>query len=522
MLDTLKKIAKMPGELRGINLFDAIYSGITVGMIGALGTGAKILGNVGINLNKRWSPGEKLEILLLAYSGARNTGAEVRVGECIRQLNLILGEENIVINMTTLNLAEAEEYFKGYKVSLKPLNAIFFGDVFRYVLENHVVVLVEGSCWKENFASALLLYFLYGSGLAATLNKASFSYAVDAGKMNRLNNTLSYLFSRKMSRIITRSEESSERLEKLGLPTHSTRVDTAWTMDVESNAWAKRELKRLGWNGKKPLVGLAMQNYFWWPVVPDSYRWAKTMLGGEDEYQYKMIYFYDYPEEDKRRYEEFAATLAEQMDWIAETYDAQIVVVGMEGLDQRACEDTERLMNNKPILFTCNSYVGTEIGAMLRNLRLLITTRYHAMLLSMPGKAPFIGLSRDERIRGVMKETGLYDKYYLDYREPDLGDRLRRMVAELMEEDEKDRVRSVIREHLPYYFAQMGMLGLDIRRMVMEQFPSFPLKRLDENQLMELIPNCPEELKEEAQSKYLELKAAEQGSSALRPCDGTV
>ena len=63
------------------------------------------------------------------------------------------------LNMTTLNFEEAKEYFKGNRVNLLQMSYIFFWDVFRFVVNNHVVILVEGSCWKENFASALLYLF---------------------------------------------------------------------------------------------------------------------------------------------------------------------------------------------------------------------------------------------------------------------------------------------------------------------------------------------------------------------------
>jgi len=502
MFEFFRKWRQMPDFTHSANVFDVLYGIIGWSLVQIFGYGVRFLDLFGLGLNRKWEPGQKLQILFLAYSGARNTGAEVRVAECIDQVNQVLGEDAVDINMTTLNLEEAREYFKRNKANLMPMGYIYFWDVFKFVLRNHVVVLVEGSCWKENFAAALLLFFLYGAGLAEKLGKPSFSYAVDAGSMNKFNNFLSWNLSKGMTRLITRTVPAKEVLEKIFLPGAIVRVDTAWTLRPNPPQWGLDKLKQLGWDGKKPLVGLAMQNFFWWPIIPDFVRWIK----GDKEYNYRLIYYYDYDEEDQKKYQKWATMLAGLMDWIVEKYQVQPVIVAMEALDHGACEDVIGMMKHKPILFSCRDYVGVEIASVLRDLKLLITTRYHAMVLSMPGLVPFIGLSRDERIRGVMLETQLYDDYYADWQRDDLPELLRNRVSRLMEKpDERERVKKIIRNWLPYYFAQMARLGLDIRKIMQQSFPALKLKTLDENDPAQLEPFIPPELKEEVKRKFMEL-----------------
>ncbi|OGP60757.1 MAG: hypothetical protein A2V67_16035 [Deltaproteobacteria bacterium RBG_13_61_14] len=502
MLEFFRKWRQIPDFTHTANFFDVLYGIIGWSLVQVLGYGVRFLDLFGLGLNRKWKPGEKLQVLFLAYSGARNTGAEVRVAECIDQVNQVLGEDAVDINMTTLNLEEAQEYFKHNKVNLMPMNYVFFWDVFKFVLKNHMVVLVEGSCWKENFAAALLLFFLYGVGLAEKLGKPSFSYAVDAGQMNKFNNFLSWNLSKGMTRLITRTQPAKEVLEKIFLPGAIVRVDTAWTLRPNPPDWGIATLKKLGWDGQKPLVGLAMQNFFWWPVIPDFVRFLK----GDKEYNYRLIYYYDYDEEDRKKYQKWAAMLAGLMDWVTEKYQVQPVLVAMEALDETSCKDVMALMKHQPLLVSCNQFVGVEIASMLRNLHLLVTTRYHAMVLSMPGLIPFIGLSRDERIRGVMLETKLYEDYYADYSRDDLPELLRQKVSRLMEDQaERERMKKIIREWLPYYFAQMARLGLDIRKIVQECFPALKLKPLDENDPAQLEPFVPPELKQDIRKKYLEL-----------------
>ena len=135
--------AKCPIARSG-NVFDTIYGLLTWFLVIFLGYGVRFLDLFGLGINKKWKPGQKLQVLLMAYSGARNTGAEVRVAEIIDQVNQVLGEENVDVNMMTLNLADAQEYFKSNRVNLKQMNYIFFWDVFKNITQNHVIVLVQG------------------------------------------------------------------------------------------------------------------------------------------------------------------------------------------------------------------------------------------------------------------------------------------------------------------------------------------------------------------------------------------
>jgi polysaccharide pyruvyl transferase WcaK-like protein len=508
-MEAVQKYREMPGDYGTVNAFDLIYSGLTVGLVYGLGGLARVL-----NAGHKWRPGQKLQVLFLAYSGARNTGAEVRVGECIRQVNQVLGEENIDINMMTLDEKEAAEYFKGYRVNMRQFSSVFFPEVFRQVLANDVIVLVEGSCWKENFATALLLYFLYGAGLARQLGKPCFSYAVDAGRMNKVNNYTSWLLSRDV-RLITRSEPSNQVLANIHLPGAFNRVDTAWSMPTETPEWADAKLRELGWDGKQRLAAMSFQNYFYWPVVPNLPAFVKTLATGDATNQYKLVYYHDYGPKDVKEYEAFRDQCAAYMDWIAETYDVQPVVVAMEALDDVACRDLIAHMKRKAILVSCKEYVGVQMGAILRRLSLNTTTRYHSMVLCMPGGVPFIGLSRDERIMGVMKEIGEYDRYYLDYRTPNLLEELKKRAAAILgDKAEAARYAKVIRANLPYYYAQMAMLGLDIRQFIHEQFPDFPLPPIAEDSIESLVPFIPPERLEASRKKFLAIKQAERKTKA--------
>ena len=58
-----------------------------------------------------WSEGEKLKLLFLGYNGGRNTGADVRVHEMLRQIEKILGKEQCELTVVTQSYKLTKGYF---------------------------------------------------------------------------------------------------------------------------------------------------------------------------------------------------------------------------------------------------------------------------------------------------------------------------------------------------------------------------------------------------------------------------
>jgi hypothetical protein len=60
-----------------------------------------------------WAPGEPLRLLLAGYSGTRNTGADVRVEEMIRQIRLLFGDDACELTVITYEPELTAGYFRG-------------------------------------------------------------------------------------------------------------------------------------------------------------------------------------------------------------------------------------------------------------------------------------------------------------------------------------------------------------------------------------------------------------------------
>jgi polysaccharide pyruvyl transferase WcaK-like protein len=94
----------------------------------------------------------------------------------------------------------------------------------------------------------------------------------------------------------------------------------------------------------------------------------------------------------------------------------------------------------------------TEI---LRSLDLLVTSRYHAAVLSLEAKVPQIAVGHDPRLKGLYKDLGMENEYLIDYLSAEkpgekIWKQLSRSVDELLDEPLKmyDTLNKGYNDHL--------------------------------------------------------------------------
>ena len=94
----------------------------------------------------------------------------------------------------------------------------------------------------------------------------------------------------------------------------------------------------------------------------------------------------------------------------------------MEALDRRACEIMGQELDGVP-LFISDQYDMYQLVSILRNCHLLVSSRYHGIVTSMPTLVASAGVTMDERIRNLMRERGQTD-LLLEVDDPDLSSKL--------------------------------------------------------------------------------------------------
>lgn len=371
---------------------------------------SKALSKIGLGTYSEWRPGKQMELLLVGYNGARNTGADARVVAIVKQLKSLFGAENIHITIMTLDEDNLEGYFDA-DVTLLPFSSIFLWDLYRACCRSHAAILCEGSTLKSTFADALTLFFCEAAGIMARQKKPCIAYGSEVGDMTlRLRKTAVRLCAD--TYFITRTSESQAALSALGLTGHIG-TDTAWIYDGSISAQtAEALLMQSGWDGTTPLLGVAPINPFLWPVHASLLRWLKGLCSGNWDGQYDKWYFFSDSPARQEAYAEYISHLAKAVSRFCEFHGFFPVLIGMERLDAQACRSLAQQLGLPCAMVLSGDHSASYMTGVLRKLSMLVTSRYHAAVLSMDASIPILAVSMDERLDNLMRELS-FDKDFL-------------------------------------------------------------------------------------------------------------
>ena len=138
---------------------------------------------MGARRGRSLEAGRKLKLLFAGYNGTRNTGADMRVEEILRQMRRILGDENLTLSVMTQNFELTRGYFgDAQQVHLPDVFPPFLHSEVR---KNDGVVACEGSMFKSKFANALTAMMIGALGIASAQNKLSVHMARKPGRWIR-------------------------------------------------------------------------------------------------------------------------------------------------------------------------------------------------------------------------------------------------------------------------------------------------------------------------------------------------
>src|SRR6201987_267324 len=417
-----------------------------------------------------WQPGEKLKVLFAGYNGTRNMGSDVRVEEMLRQLRHILGEDRVAFSVMTQTFARSEGYFKGSRQVLLP--QIFPPFLASEVPQHDGVVACEGSMFKSKFANALPTMMIGSLGIAAAQNKLSVGYGAEAGHMDPLVAKMCGRYCKK-SLIITRNEESRTVLRELGVPTELG-TDTAWTFETLPADYGKRVLREVGWDGRLPVLVVCPINPFEWPVKASVAKFALcNVTGAYKDTQYRPVYFHNSGPEPARAYERYLSAIAGAVAGFRARRKVFVIVVGTERLDARPGRRISEKLGGVPLL-TSDEYNMYELVSILRSCSMMVSSRYHGIVTSMPGLVPSAGVTMDERIQNLMNERGHQD-LLMQVDDPGLEGKLLVALERLFTEGE--RIAEAIGRTVVKNLKVMARMGVYFEEEVERRYPEFPARR---------------------------------------------
>ncbi len=398
---------------------------------------------------KPWRPGEKLKLLFAGYNGTRNMGSDVRVSEMLRQIRHILGPDKTDFSVMTQNFKFTDGYFEGTKQVHLP--DIFPPFLSHEVPRHHGVVACEGSMFKSKFANALTTMMIGSLGLAAAQNKLSVGYGAEAGHMDPLIAKMCARYCQN-SFVITRNEESRTVLRELGVPTELG-TDTAWTFEPAPAEYGRGILRKIGWDGGTPVLVVCPINPFEWPVKASVAKFAaRSLTGAYKDSHYRSVYFHNTFRKQRKVFVVLAAT---------------------ERLDARPAGRISEKLGGVPVL-SSEDYKMHELVSILRACHMMVSSRYHGIVTSMPGLVPSAGITMDERIRNLMGERGHLD-LLMNVDDPDLEAKLMAALEKLATQGEAISVG--IGQTVVKNLKVMARMGVYFEEEVQRRYPEFPTRK---------------------------------------------
>jgi polysaccharide pyruvyl transferase WcaK-like protein len=421
-----------------------------------------------LGAGRPWQPGEKLKLLFAGYNGTRNTGSDVRVEEMLRQIRRVLGSENLALSVMSQDFDCSRGYFGDARQVFLP--DVYPPFLFREVRRHHGVVACEGSMFKSKFADALTTMFIGALGIASAENKLSVGYGAEAGYMNPMPERMCARYCNR-SLIITRNEESQAVLSKLGVASEAG-TDTAWTFEPHPPEYGCKALVDAGWDGRTPILAVCPIHPFWWPVKPSVPKFlAHSLFGAYRDSYYRTIYFHKSGSEVDAAYKKYLAGLATGVKGFCSRRKVFPILVAMEKLDTRACRALAPELG-APV-FSSEQFDMYELVSILRCASWIASSRYHAIVTSMPALVPSMGVTMDERIRNLMRDRG-HQNLLLTVDDPNLGERLAGVLEDLAENTYA--VREAVGSSVVRNLKTMARMGVFLERAVHQQYPDFPVR----------------------------------------------
>jgi polysaccharide pyruvyl transferase WcaK-like protein len=418
--------------------------------------------------SERWKPGRKLRLLFTGYNGTRNTGADVRVEEMLRQVRHILGDDKAELSVLSQNFDLTRGYFENVRQVKLP--DIFPPFLYREVPRHDGVIACEGSMFKSKFANALTTMMIGSLAIASAENKLSLAYGAEAGHMDP---TLAKMCARYCSKslVITRNKESQAVLGKLGVTTELG-TDTAWTFEPHPPEYGEKALRSLGWDGITPILVLCPINPFWWPVKASVARLlAKTVTGAYKESHYRSVYFHNSGPQVDANYARYLTAMAHAVNRFRKEHNVFPILVAMEMLDVKACDRMSEMLGGAPVLSSAD-YDMYQLVSILRCCRLMVSSRFHGIVTCMPAMVASAGVTMDERIRNLMIERGHTD-LLLTVDDPDLEEKLLIILRRLLSEG--DGIREGIGRTVARNLKVMARMGVFLEEQVQQCYPEFPI-----------------------------------------------
>jgi len=345
-------------------------------------------------------------ILIYGYHGMCNIGADSRL-LALRDVlaRLVPQAELVVPSFHPKNL----RYVEGVThVNIHP--ATYPWAAKKYIRAADIMILSEGNMLTDEFSVHLMRAFAIALEQARALSVPSVGLALDSGKLDPKNVKRVRDALNSISLLTARSAGAKRSLQEMGVSVPITETaDCAVSMCLYTANERKAVRQNVGMNENVNFYGIAPVDFYMWPAV--------TSIFGKKEEYVRWPFKGTWPNNGKEKTAKLGqswVTYANHL--LAQDSNARIALIAMEAVDERFCIRIKKQVSNpeRTVIISCNELTPKQISACLEGLTSLVTSRYHALVLSLPFAIPYIAIGHDTRTRYISDELGV-GNYFISY-----------------------------------------------------------------------------------------------------------
>jgi polysaccharide pyruvyl transferase WcaK-like protein len=215
---------------------------------------------------------------------------------------------------------------------------------------------------------------------------------------------------------------------------------------------------------------------------------AHKAFGAYKDSYYRSIYFHNSGPDLERAYERYLTAIANAIAGFRQRQNVFVIMVATERLDARPARRISEKLGGVPVL-SSDDYDMYQLVSIMRSCSMMVSSRYHGVVTSMPGLVPSAGITMDERIRNLMNERGHPD-LLMNVDDPDLEQRLGAALDKLCRDGEA--IANGIGRTVVKNLKVMARMGVYFEEEVQRRYPEFPTRRGEyswEDYLPPLSPN---------------------------------
>jgi hypothetical protein len=214
-------------------------------------------------------------------------------------------------------------------------------------------------------------------------------------------------------------------------------------------------------------------NPFFWPVKPSITKWlGHSIAGAYDKSYYRTIYFHKSGKDVDAAYERYLSAMAAGILNYTKDRAAFPILIAMEMLDTDACRRVAEKLGGAPV-FSSEQYNMYELVSILRASQRIVSSRYHAIVTSMPAGVPSVGVTMDERIRNLMRERG-HEHLLMTVDDVEIDDKIPAALRIL--DSQSEQIRCDMERVVARNLQLMTRMGVYFEEQVARTYPAFPIR----------------------------------------------